>query len=226
MWSFLVQHAKDYGFLGPIVGIAGLFMGAGSALLFGFTRSVSIFKPPPDMLVAALVRVVTLLCAIGIFVAWFVAEPSNGQKYLSAAIRLAVVCVVAFLAYVGLQAYCGRFRKTTTNAQNQPGDIEVIWGGFWLTSKARSDVSKGDTVEAVLAGYNYDASSVWPPASRALATILAALFLLAILVGGTSALSTAATAAQVALTKKPAREVFSSSQVPGLPDNPRPSPTR
>jgi hypothetical protein len=32
MWRYLVEHAKDYGFLGPIVGIVGLLLGASGAI--------------------------------------------------------------------------------------------------------------------------------------------------------------------------------------------------
>jgi len=230
MWNFLVEHANEYGFLGPIVGIAGLLLGAGSAILFGWTRTLSAFKPPGP-LTAALSRVVTLLCAVGIFVAWFLAEPANGPTYLRTAISLATLCVVAFIVYVGLFAYCGRFSKTLVAGNNQPGKKIRIWGGFWLTRRARAAKKAGATVEAFLRGNDYELSEVWPPGSYALSIVMATVILLALLVSGTAALSTAAVAAQVALTNKPARQVFSTSEVPGIPpnkaqtDNTRPQPT-
>src|SRR5260370_10031392 len=141
MWSYLVEHAKDYGFLGPIVGIVGLFIGAGTAILFGWTRTMDAFKPPTDVLDKALARVVTLLCTIGLFIAWFLAEPSNGRGYLWTAFWLAILCLLAFLAYVGLRMFCGRFRKPVVDMQNKPVGEEQIWGGFWRTNRAREAVA-------------------------------------------------------------------------------------
>lgn len=218
MWRFLIEHAKDYGFLGPIVGIAGLFLGAGGAILFGWTKTLSAFKPPGP-LTAALSRVVTLLCAVGIFVSWFLAEPVNGPAYLRASIWLAIVCVVAFIAYVGLFTYCGRFSQTLVDANNQPGEKIIIWGGFWLRPRARAAKKAGETVEAFLRGNNYDKSEVWPAGSYTLSIVVATVILLALLVCGTASLSTAAAATQVALTNKPARQVFSTNEVPGIPPN-------
>jgi hypothetical protein len=217
MWDQLVEHAKDYGFLGPIVGIAGLLIGAGTAILFGWTRTMNTFKPPPDVLDKALARVVTLLCAIGIFIAWILAEPGNGRAYLWWSLWLAIACLVAFLSYVGLRSYCGRFRRPIIGANNQPVGEEVIWGGFWLTKRAKQVLAEGETVEGFLKGSLYRREAVWPPGSLTLSAIAAAFVLLALLVSGTVALSTAAAATQVALTHKPAREVIGVSSVPGLP---------
>lgn len=219
MWVALFQHATDYGFLGPIVGIAGLFIGAGTAILFGWTRTMDVFKPPPEVLDKALARVVTLLCAIGIFVAWFLAEPSNGGAYLWTALWLAILCVTSFICYVGLRSFCGRFRKPMVDANNRPTGDEVIWGGFWLTKRAREAVQAGETVERFLRGNLYQRETVWPPGSQTLSAMVTALVLLILLVSGTVALSTSAAATQVALTKKPARDVIGVSSVPGLPAN-------
>jgi hypothetical protein len=52
-----------------------------------------------------------------------------------------------------------------------------------------------------------------------LSAVVTAFTLLALLVCGTAALSTAAAATQVALTNKPARQVFSTDEVPGIPPN-------
>ncbi len=221
-----MEHAKDYGFLGPIVGIAGLFLGSVTAILFGWTRTMDAFKPPPDVLDKALARVVTLVCAIGLFAAWFLAEPSNGRTYLWIALWLALLCVMAFLAYVSLRTYCGRFRKKLVDANNNPVGEEIIWGGFWVTKRAKVSVDNGQTVEAFLKGNQYNREEVWPPGSLTLSAFIAAFVLLTLLVSGTAALSTAAAATQVALTNKPARSVFSISEVPGLPAKSDPSPGR
>jgi len=93
----------------------------------------------------------------------------------------------------------------------------MIWGGFWMKSRARRAVRDGTSVETFLAGNQYRPEEVWPPLSMAASAVVGAVVLLATLVCGTAALSTAATAAQVALTKRPAREVFGTSDVPGLP---------
>src|SRR2546425_9411884 len=126
MWEYLVQHAQDYGFLGPIVGIVGVLLGATSAIILGWTRTLDSFKPPDD-LIKPLGRIVTVLCAVGMFVGWILAEPTNGPAYLRTAIWLSGACAVSFLVYIGLKVYCGRFKKDTPTGQ------ETIWGGFWLT---------------------------------------------------------------------------------------------
>lgn len=224
MWNFLTKQAQDYGFLGPIVGIVSLLMSVGSLILFNFTHRLSNFQPPDDVMVNALKRVVTLLCAIGVFVAWFLAEPSNGQAYLRAALWLAGICVVAFLAYLALMLWCGRFYKPESNARGDPTGKEVrIWGGLWLTTAAREARRAGIEVQDFLRGNMYVREKVWPRASLLLASLLTAVVLLALLTMGATALSTAAAAIQVALTNKPARAVFGVSSVPGLPE-PKQSP--
>jgi hypothetical protein len=215
-WKDLVQNAAQYGFLGPIVGIAGLFIGAGVAILFGWTRAFDAWKPPLDVLPEPLSRMVTMLCAVAIFVVWILAEPTSKTTYVHAVLWLAGGAVLAFLAYVGLRTYCG-FYRPLVDAHNQPAGEEVIWGGFWKTPKGRQASRDGEPPEKFLAGNNYVKSAVWPPGSLAAAAVTTALVLLVALVCGTSAISTAATAAQVALTKRPAREVFGPANVPGLP---------
>jgi hypothetical protein len=68
--------------------------------------------------------------------------------------------------------------------------------------------------------------AVWPPLSLTVSAMLGAIVLLSTLVCGTAAISTAATETQVALTKKPARAVFSNSDVPGLPPDKSTSPEK
>lgn len=224
-WKSLVDNAGQYGFLGPIVGIAGLLLGAGAAILFGWTRALNEWKPPSDTLPQPLNRMVTLLCAIGVFFAWGLAEPGNISSYERAVLWTAIIAVVAFLSYVGLRAICGRFRWPTVDSANKPSGEMTIWGGFWLTADARRAVASGTTVEAYLAGNLFEKTKVWPASSIACSAVVTAIVLLAALVSGTICLATAATAAQVLLTKKPAREVFSSSSVPGLPATKSPIPS-
>jgi len=166
-----------------------------------------------------------MLCAVGLFVVWILADLDNGPKYLRAAIWLAGTSLLAFLIYVGLSVYCGRFRKPLVDANNEPAaDNEVIWGGFWLWPHRRKEVKSGTTVDDILRGVLYDRSQIWPPLSLAAAAIVTALVLISLLVCGTLALSTAAAAVQVALTRKPTRAVFSTSEVPRLsPIKPTPA---
>lgn len=167
-----------------------------------------------------------MLCAVGIFFAWILAEPANQTAYISWVFWLAAVGVVAFLIYVGLRTFCGRFHRPLVK-ENQPAGEEMIWGGFWITPRARQALRKGETIETFLAGNGYRKTAVWPPISLTLSAMVTALVLLSALVCGTSAISTAATTAQVALTSKPARDIFSPTQVPGLPPaNPKEPPLK
>src|SRR5262245_23191118 len=95
----------QYGFLGPMIGIAGIVISAGSAMLFGWTRTLDTWKPPPEVLPTPLNRVVTLLCSIGIVLAWLFAEPANRPYYVRWMLRLAAITAVGLLAYVGLLSY-------------------------------------------------------------------------------------------------------------------------
>lgn len=220
MWQYLVQHAKDYGFLGPIVGIVGLLLGAGTAILFGWSRALDTWKPPRDTFPEGLEKVVGMLCAVGLFVIWILAEPKNGPTYLRGAVYLAVGSLLAFLIYVALWAYCGRFRKPQVGSDNRPTRDDVIWGGFWLWKEIRIQVGSRNPVEKILAGKLYDRSHVWPPFSLMSSAVVTAFVLIALLVSGTLALSTAGASVQVAFTGKPARAVFSTSEVPGLSSSP------
>src|SRR4051812_7487844 len=202
MWRFLVQHANDYGFLGPIVGIVGLLMGASAAIFFAFTRTLDTWKPPLDTFPRGLDKIVGMLCAVGLFIAWIRAEPTNGPDYLHATVYLAVAAVVAFLIYVGLRAYVGRFRKPLLGPNNSPAGEEVIWGGLWLWRDIRKKVRSDNSVEKILAGKLYDRSQVWPPLSLTFSAVTTALVLIALLVCATLALSTAGASIQVALTGK------------------------
>jgi hypothetical protein len=210
-----VHGARQYGFLGPIVGIAGLLLGAGGALLFGFTRKLDVWKPPADVLPDPLSKMITMLCAVAIFLAWILAKPTNRSAYISSVLWLVGIAVAAFLLYVVLRNTCGRFRRPLVQ-NNEPAGEEVIWGGFWTTKLAKEAIKKGSTAEEVLAGNQYNKTKVWPGLSLAAAAAVTALILLLALVCSTAAISTAATAAQVALTNKPAVEVFSTRDVPGL----------
>jgi hypothetical protein len=225
-WKALVQNAGQYGFLGPIVGIAGLFIGASIAILFGWTRTFDAWKPPADVLPEPLSRMVTVLCSVGLFLAWILAEPGNQSAYIRAVIWLAAGATVAFLIYVGLRGYCGRFRKPIVGPGNRPAGEEVVWGGFWLKRAARRQARKGASVEDILAGNLYKKSAVWPPLSLVTAAVVTALVLLGALVCATSAISTLAATAQVVLTKKPAREVFGTADVPGLSPSKSPPASR
>jgi hypothetical protein len=160
---------------------------------------------------------VTMLCAIAIFLAWVLAEPSNVTIYVRWVLWLTGTGVVGFLGYVALRATCGRFSRPLVNSNNQPAGEELIWGGFWATPRARKAVLNGVKLEDFLAGNQYEKSEVWSASSLSAAAVVTAFVLLVALVCSTAAISTAATTAQVVLTKKPAREVFSVNAVPGLP---------
>lgn len=212
-----MENLAQYGFLGPIVGIAGLFIAAATAILFGWTRTFDTWKPPASVLPQPLSQMVTLLCALALFLGWIFAEPDNQPAYIRWIIWLAGIGVLALLLYIGLWSHCGRFRRPFVDANNKPAGEEVLWGGFWTTSAARQAVRDGKSVEAYLAGNLYRREAVWSGMSSALSAMVTAAVLLAALVCGTAALSTAATAAQVALTNKPARQIFGTSDVRGLP---------
>lgn len=222
-WKFLVEHAKDYGFLGPIVGIVSLLLGAAGAINLAWANKVGNWKPPRDVFPEGLGRIVGLLGAVGLFAAWILADPTNGPVYIQTAIWLAVACLAAFLLYLVLNGYCGRFRKPLV-ANNMPAGEEVIWGGFWLRPDVKRKVENGTTVEEILEGLLYDRSKVWPPFSLVSAATVTAFVLIALLVCGTLALCLAGASVQVALTGKPTRAIFSASEVPGLPTgNPTPA---
>jgi hypothetical protein len=215
-WHFLTDHASEYGFLGPIVGIVGLLLSASGAIMFAWSRALSSWKPPADTFSPKLANMAGLLSAIGLFVVWILADQTNGPTYLRAAIWLAIASFFAFLIYLWLLTYCGRFRKRLVDPQNMPGEEVVIWGGFYIWKPLRQQVREGATVEEILAGHLYDRSKVWPPVSLSLATVITACTLICTLLCGTLALSTAAASIEVALTGKPAREIFSTLKVPGL----------
>lgn len=209
---------QQYGFLGPLVGIAGTFLAAAAALIFGWSHTLDKWKPPESVMPEALGRMVALLSVIGIFVAWVLAEPGNRPDYLRWSLILGAAAVVAFLGYVGLRQFCGRYRKPVM-ANGAPAGDEQVWGGFWKTAQARAAVADGSSLQEFLAGNGYHADKTWPPASLTSSAILSALTLIIILVGGTLALTTVATATQVVLTGKPARAVIFSGDVPGLPSS-------
>ena len=223
MWHYLVENAKNFGFAGPIVGFVGLLLGAGGAITFGWTRTLDTWKPPSDTFPDGLNRIVGMLCAVGLFVVWLLAEPTNNATYLRTAVWLAGGSLTAFLVYVVLWAYCGRFKMPQVDATNRPTREDVIWGGFCLRKRARKQVKEGSTVADILKGNLYERDKVWPPLSLALSAMVAAAVVIAIVVCGTMALTTAGAGIQVALTGKPARSVFSTSGVPGLSES---APTR
>jgi hypothetical protein len=223
-WQSLVNEAPQYGFLGGIVGITGVMLGATAAILYGFTRTFNDWKPAPDSELAGLDRMITGIVSVGVIALWLFAVPENVVTYIHLSFWLIGTGVVAFIFYIGLRIMC-TCRKPRVNENNDPDGETRVWGGFWLTKGAK-ERGEGVTVCAFLAGNGFDKDVVWPRSSQALAAMSAAVVLLAIVAGGGAGLSAAATTAQVALTKKPAREIFSSSQVPGLPSpTPTPSPT-
>lgn len=217
LWNYLVTHAADYGFLGPIVGIVGLLLGAISAIMFGWSRTLNSWKPPQEAFPDGLSKIATAVCAVGLAVVWLSAEPANGKSYLNLAVWLAIIGVVAFLIYVGLWSHCGRFRMPQVGANNKPDRTTVIWGGFWLWHDIRAQVTSNNSVDTILAGKLYDRSKVWPQGSLVASSVVTSAVLITLLASITLALSTAAAGVQVALTNKPARAVLSSKEVPGIP---------
>src|SRR5690348_2423957 len=118
-------NIQQYGFLGPIVGIAGILIGAGAAILFGWTRTLDTWKPPSNVLPGPLSKMVTMLCAIAIFIAWVLAEPSNVNLYIHWVLWLAVAGVLGFLGYVALKSTCGRFSRPLVDSNGRPAGEEL-----------------------------------------------------------------------------------------------------
>jgi hypothetical protein len=202
-WQDLVSRAPEYGFLGGIVGIVGLMLGAGSAILYATTRTFGDWRPPKDGPLHGLEQTVGALCAVGIIVGWIFATPDNVVDYIHIAIKLVMGGAVAFILYIGLRLMVARFRKPMVGGNNKPiNKTETVWGGFWLTKQAREAVKKGipklnasgqeekdaqgqtilvpTTVAEYLAGNNYNVDRVWPPESQALAAMSGAIVLMAI----------------------------------------------
>jgi len=216
-WGSLVREAPNYGFLGGIVCIAGVILGAAFTILYAFTGRFADWKPSKGSPMEGLDRLIGILCAVWIIGAWLFATLDNVVIYMKIASWLVGTAAVDFFVYVFLKAMYGRFKKPTVDENNRPGKEEVIWGGLWLTKEARKAVRKGDTIQGFYAGKLYAKDLVWPPESQAIVAVLTAAVLMVFVSTGASGLSTIATAAQVVLTKKPAREILSSSAVPGLP---------
>ena len=86
----------------------------------------------------------------------------------------------------------------------------------------REKIREGVSIEACLKGNAYDKNAIWPGPSLAASAVATAFALLGLMVCGMMALSVASSAVQVALTNKPAREVFSTAAVPGLAPTPSP----
>lgn len=224
-WQSLVNEAPHFGFLGGIVGIVGLMLGAGGAILYGFTRTFDDWKPGADSPLAGLDRMIGGIVAIAIIALWLFATPNNIVGYIHLAFWLMGIGIAAFILYVGLRvAYtCPK----DIIVDDKPAGVKRVWGGFWLTEAAKKR-SPDVTVCKFLQGKGYDPDIVWDSKSQAALAMVIAIVLLLIVAGGGIGISAAATTAQVALTKKPARDVFRSEEVPGLPTptpTPSPSPT-
>src|SRR5690348_14456624 len=102
-WQSLVNEAPHYGFLGGIVGIVGLMLGAGGAILYGFTRTFEDWKPAPDSPLAGLDKMIGALVAIAIIALWLFATPTNIVTYIHLAFWLIGIGIGAFVIYVGLR---------------------------------------------------------------------------------------------------------------------------
>ncbi len=213
-WQSLVNQAPQYGFLGGIVGIVGLMLGAGGAILYGFTRTFDDWKPGADSPLAGLDKMIAGIVAIAIIALWLFATPENIVGYIHLAFWLMGIGIVAFILYVGLRVAFTCPKEVTLD--NKPAGVKRVWGGFWLTEDAKNR-GAGVTVCKFLEGKAYNADIVWEPKSQAAVAMVTAVVLLLIVAGGGIGLSAAATTAQVALTKKRARDVFSSAEVPGVP---------
>ena len=225
-WKTLIDQAPQLGFLGGIVGVVGVMLGATAAILYGFTGAFDDWKPGAESPLAGLDRMIGALVAIGIIGLWLFATPANAVTYVHLSFWLVGSGVVAFLFYIGLRVACTCTKPLVVN--NAPGGQIRIWGGFWLTKQAKQAKEREPSVAPCkfLAGQGYDLDTTWPRLSRALVAMLAGLMLLVIVAGGGAGLSAAATTAQVALTKKAAKDVFGSGQVPGIPTStPTPSAT-
>ena len=67
-----------------------------------------------------------------------------------------------------------------------------IVGGFWLTPRAREEVSAGRTVQDFLLETNYDPDRVWPRPSRGLGLLLVIASYVLLMVGLSTTLAASA----------------------------------
>src|SRR5262245_46880189 len=134
-WQTLIDTAPRSGFLGSIVGIVGVMLGATAAILYGFTGAFDDWKPGADAPLAGLDRMIGALVAVGIIALWLFATPANVVTYVHLSFWLVGSGVVAFLLYIGLRVACTCPKPLVVN--NAPAGQIRIWGGFWLTDQAK-----------------------------------------------------------------------------------------
>jgi hypothetical protein len=153
-WQSLVNEAPHYGFLGGIVGIVGLMLSAGGAILYGFTRTFDDWKPGADSPLAGLDKMIGGIVAIAIIALWLFATPGNIVGYIHLAFWLMGIGIGAFILYVGLRVACTCPKQIVVD--NKPAGVKRVWGGFWLTQEAKERPA-GVTVCKFLEGKGYDA---------------------------------------------------------------------
>lgn len=217
-FSLFLAAASDYGPFTPHVGYVSAIVSAVAMVGFLARGPLKDWEVPEDGMPKVLSRILGFLGAAFMVGGWFLATPGSIGWMLA----VAAVCLVlaAFLGvrYVLLGARY-KFIKEVANPDGKTVTKKPLLGGDELKPLAKKEYDeKGTTEQDFLIAVAFNEDKLWPRAARVRVLQKAALSFICSLALGAGGISWLAYVVQVRLTGKPAAEVITQKNAPGLKD--------
>jgi hypothetical protein len=189
-------------------------MAAGTAIFVMWGGRTRKWRPPDRDLPGTARSFVLLLCGAFMVVVFYFAELIYLSWMISSVALFAILAMLFYLSYSSLIGTYG-FRVPRPTKRDPKAEALVL-GGRKLTQAAQKWVDKlGIGVPELLAGAQYKVDSLWDRDAQQWVKTRALLFFILMLAFGTTALTTAAFATQVILTKKAATSFIRIQDAPG-----------
>lgn len=169
------------------VSLAGFLVSAAAAVGLTWRRRAK-WEPSIHDVPNAPARVGGLLTSLFLGAMWFDQGASFGLPSLqSIVIWGGAAALAGLLTYVYLTTVYIYLRERAVSADKT--EQERIIGGLWLTRQAKVKSRAGTDIQRLLAEAGNNPDQVWPRSARAIAQSLFILSYLALVCGGTIALS-------------------------------------
>jgi hypothetical protein len=210
----LLLTKADYGPFAPVVGFAGVIMASALAIFAAWGGRMKTWKLPSKDLPGKERNLVLLLCGVFMVVEFVLVEPPRLMWFTLAAAALAILAVVFFIQYGSIINVYG-YKKSESD-RNGKAVQTLILGGRKLrpeAAKKQKELGPGIDTQALLEGAGFKVDVLWSREELEWVRKRAIIYFILLLVVGTSALTVAGFATQMAVEKKAAS--ISGAPAPG-----------
>jgi hypothetical protein len=203
----ILADSEKYGPFASVVGLAGVIMASAGAIFLAWGGTMKAWRLPQTDLSGKERNIVLLLCGVFMVAEFVFVDPKRLLWYTIAAVVLAIFTAVFFIQYGSIINVYG-YKKQEKNKKDQPVDV-LILGGRKLKPEAAKRLkelqkeSPGLDVQGLLEGSS-GPGQLWPREELEWVRKRAVIYFILLLVVGTSALTIAGFATQMAVEKRAA----------------------